>query len=327
MAVGGCRRRSPHSATSGPGEVPAAARRSVGRRPGTDPAAATCVPGCVDGKVEHARQFPATRGPPTRIPWAPRLQPVDVPVYVEQLRRDGERLATVASLTDPGAPVPTCPDWSLRDLVRHVGGVHRWATGFVRGAGRQPPDGDLERFVGGWPQDDKLVEWFADGHRVLVEALDSATADLETWTFLEAPTPLAFWARRQAHETAIHRVDAESAGGDVTGFPSDFAIDGIDELLLRFANRPGRPLPAVETTRSMVVRAKDEPRSWRVTFAPSGFQIEADPIDDDAELLVTGDASELYVLLWNRRDAAGSEMVGETDLVDLWRETVQIRWS
>ena len=252
---------------------------------------------------------------------------MDVPDYVEQLRRDGERLATVASSTDPSAPVPTCPDWSLRDLVHHVGGVHRWATGFVRGAGRQPPDGDLERFVGGWPEDAELVAWFSDGHRALVEALASAPADLETWTFLEAPTPLVFWARRQAHETAIHRVDAERAGGDVTGFPSGFAVDGIDELLLRFANRPGRPLPAVETTRSMVVRAKDEPRSWRVTFASSGFEIEADPIDDDAELLVTGDASELYVLLWNRRDAAGSEMDGEPDLLDLWRETVQIRWS
>jgi MDMPI C-terminal domain. len=77
----------------------------------------------------------------------------------------------------------------------------------------------------------------------------------------------------------------------------------------------------------MVVRARDTPRSWRVTFAPSGFQIEADPIGDDAELLVTGDASELYVLLWNRRDAAGSEMYGEPDLLDLWRETVQISWS
>jgi hypothetical protein len=74
------------------------------------------------------------------------------------------------------------------------------------------------------------------------------------------------------------------------------AVGGIDELLIRFANRPGRTLP-VKTTRSMVVRAKDEPRSWRLTFAPSGFQIEADPIDDDGELLVTGDASELYVLL------------------------------
>jgi uncharacterized protein (TIGR03083 family) len=170
------------------------------------------------------------------------------------------------------------------------------------------------------------VAWFADGHRTLVEALASAPPDLETWTFLEAPTPLAFWARRQAHETAIHRVDAESASGDVTAFPSGFAVDGIDELLLGFANRPGRTLP-VETTRSMVVRAKDEPRSWRVAFAPSGFQIEADPIDDDAELLVTADASELCVLLWNRREAAGSEMDGEPDLLDLWRETAQIRWN
>ncbi len=178
---------------------------------------------------------------------------MDVPEYVEQLRRDGERLATVASFTDPGAPVPTCPDWSLRDLVHHVGGVHRWATGFVRGAGRQPPDGDLERFVGGWPIDSELVVWFADGHRVLAESLASAPADLETWTFLEAPTPLAFWARRQAHETATHRVDAESAGGEVTGFPSGFSVDGIDELLLRFANRPGRTLP-VETMRSMALR-------------------------------------------------------------------------
>ena len=64
-----------------------------------------------------------------------------------------------------------------------------------------------------------------------------------------------------------------------------------------------------------------------MTFATSGFQIEADPIGDDAELLVTGDASDLYVLLWNRRDAARSEMDGEPDLLDLWRETVQIRWS
>ena len=252
---------------------------------------------------------------------------MEVPDYVEQLRRDGERLATVASFADPGAPVPTCPDWSLRDLVHHVGGVHRWATGFVRGAGRQPPDGDLERFVEGWPEDAGLVRGSRTATGASWKRSVSAPADLETWTFLEAPTPLAFWARRQAHETAIHRVDAESTGGDVTGFPTGFAVDGIDELLLRFANRPGRPLPAVETTRSMVVRAKDEPRSWRVTFAPSGFQIEADPIDDDAELLVTDDASELYVLLWNRREVASSEMEGEPDLLDLWRETAKIRWS
>ena len=180
--------------------------------------------------------------------------------------------------------------------------------------------------MGGWPQDADLASWFRDGHRALVEALASAPADLDTWTFLDAPTPLAFWARRQAHETAIHRIDAESAVDDVTGFPSGFAADGIDELLLRFARRSGRTLP-VETARSMAVRATDVSRSWRVTFAPLGFKIQADPIDADVELVVTGNASELYVMLWNRRDTAGLELDDEPDLLDLWREPVRIRWS
>ena len=188
--------------------------------------------------------------------------------------------------------------------------MHRWATGFVQGAGVQPPDGDLERLVGGWPADDGLVAWFRDGHRALVEALSSAPADLDTWTFLDAPTPLAFWARRQAHETAIHRVDAESAAGDATRFPAAFAADGIDELLLRFVSRPGKGLP-VRSQRSMVVRATDVSRSWSVTFAPAGFRIAPDPDDTDADLVVTGDVAGLYVMLWNRRDPSGFELDGE----------------
>src|SRR6266704_1004706 len=27
--------------------------------------------------------------------------------------------------------LPTCPDWAVRDLVGHLGGVHRWAASFV----------------------------------------------------------------------------------------------------------------------------------------------------------------------------------------------------
>jgi uncharacterized protein (TIGR03083 family) len=257
------------------------------------------------------------------IAYAPRM---DVSEHVEQLRRDGGRLADVASSIELEAPVPTCPDWQLRDLVRHVGGVHRWATGFVVGEGHQPPDGDLERLVGGWPDDSDLVAWFRAGHETLAAALAMAPPDLEVWTFLEAPTPLAFWARRQAHETAIHRVDAEGAAGDVTGFPPGFAADGIDELLLRFAGRPGRELP-VDSPRSMVVRARDLPRSWRVTFARSGFQIETDQTDAGAELVVTGDASDLYTMLWNRQGTAALELGGDLALLDLWRETVRIRWS
>jgi uncharacterized protein (TIGR03083 family) len=251
---------------------------------------------------------------------------MEIADLVSQLRADGARLAGVVADTDLDARVPTCPDWELRDLVRHVGGVHRWATGFVRNVDPHPQDGDLEEIVGGWPDDDELVAWFRAGHGDLVAALDAAPSDLETWTFLEAPSPLAFWARRQAHETAIHRVDAESASERVSGFPAAFAADGIDELVLRFASRPGRELP-VDRPRAMVVQAPDADRRWRIGFAPEGFDNETVPTSSDADLTVTGSASDLYLWLWNRRDALGLQAIGDRELLDLWRDAVRIRWS
>ena len=253
---------------------------------------------------------------------------MEVPAYVAQLRHDGERISTL--LTDAGtdldAPVPSCPDWCLRDLVRHLGGVHRWATGFVRADLDQPTGGDLEDVVGGWPTDAELGTWFADGHHALVGAIEEAPADLETWTFLEAPSPLVFWARRQAHETAIHRVDAELALGQATGFRPAFAVDGIDELLLRFLSRPGRELP-VDRQRTMAVRAADADRTWRIALTPGGFVIEPSGDVTGAETDVCGSASDLYVWLWNRSEGAPLDVTGDRELLDVWREAVQIRWS
>ncbi len=248
---------------------------------------------------------------------------MDVPGFIEQLRVDGERLGSLAGTTDPAADVPTCPGWTLADLLHHLGGVHRWATGFVRGAGRQPEDGDLEAFVGGWPPDERLETWFREGHGALVEALASAPADLEAWTFLAAPSPLAFWARRQAHETAIHRIDGESAVGSVTGVPAPFAVDGIDELLLGFASRPRAV--EVDRRRSMTVRATDVDRAWSVRFDTTGLSISK-AADAHADASVRGSAAALYRALWNRgiEDVA---IEGDEDVAAIWAATVRVTWS
>src|ERR1019366_10224384 len=79
--------------------------------------------------------------------------------------------------------------------------------------------------------DGDLFRAYRSAHAVLVEALVAAPPDLRCWTFLPAPSPLAFWARRQAHETTIHRVDAELASGPVAPVTPEFAADGLDELL------------------------------------------------------------------------------------------------
>src|SRR6202044_1362579 len=85
--------------------------------------------------------------------------------------------------------------------------------------------------------DPDLLSWFRAGHAALVETLSGADPAVQCATFMPAPSPLAFWARRQAHETAIHRADAESADGTVPQYPPGFAADGIDELIMGFGQR------------------------------------------------------------------------------------------
>src|SRR5205823_4315658 len=112
-------------------------------------------------------------------------------------------------------------------------------------------------------------------HQRLIATLESADPNVRCWSFLPAPSPLAFWARRQAHETGIHRADAESAGGTVTPFETAFAVDGIEELLFGFLSRPspGEGDGSGEV-RSLHLRATDANASWSVAMGESGIRTE-----------------------------------------------------
>jgi uncharacterized protein (TIGR03083 family) len=247
---------------------------------------------------------------------------VEVAEHIDALRREGALLAAAAERTEPDTAVPTCPGWVVRDLVIHLGGVHRWAASYVRDARPEHVPGLLEALVGDGPDDADLVTWFRQGHGELVEVLTSAPADLECFTFLAAPSPLAMWARRQAHETAIHRVDAEIASGPVTTFPPAFAADGIDELLTAFITRRGRG-PHRDQPATLQVDPSDAPEVWSVTIGPGPVVVTRDA--RDADVTVRGPASDLYQLLCNRRDAGGLAVDGDGALLDHWREAVRIR--
>jgi uncharacterized protein (TIGR03083 family) len=144
----------------------------------------------------------------------------DVPGYVGALRSQGDLLADAAQRAGLAAAVPSCPGWAVRDLLKHTGYVHRWATGFVAEGLTHPVGASEEEILGQGPADDELPGWFRDGHAALVRALGAAAPGLNCWAFLPAPSPLAFWARRQAHETAIHRVDAEQAAARTADQPA-----------------------------------------------------------------------------------------------------------
>ncbi|HEX3334495.1 MAG TPA: maleylpyruvate isomerase family mycothiol-dependent enzyme, partial [Acidimicrobiales bacterium] len=198
---------------------------------------------------------------------------MEVDAHLAALQTEGDRMTAATRAAAPGAAVPTCPDWALRDLVRHVGGVQRWATWYVAEARTEYAPMDLEELAGGWPGDRELADWFAAGHAGLVAALRSAPADLRCWTFLPAPSPRAMWARRQAHETAIHRADTELAAGrraaDLSPFTPAFAGDGVDELLTCFVPRRSTKLRA-ESPATLGVRCVDDDGAWVLSIGPDG---------------------------------------------------------
>ena len=270
--------------------------------------------------------------------------------HIATLDADGTLLAAAAELAGLDAPIPGCPLWKMRELLRHTGYVHRWAAGYITHGYEEEVDRCSEdELLRAGPGDAELLGWFRDGHAGLVRSLRSADPGLSCWSFLDAPSPLAFWARRQAHETAIHRADAQSAAGDVTPFPAAFAADGIDELLVCFASRGGVRGPA----RRLLVRTTDTGDEWlaevgtgisarRVTGGaddtsasskqPTGADgaSAANGVDGagGVDCVAAGTASELYLLLWNRLPDGGSVTVtGDPGVLRSWQDQVQVRWA
>lgn len=212
------------------------------------------------------------------------------------------RYADRAGLT---APVPTCPDWSVRDLVAHQGMVHRWAAALVRGE----RDVDPDSFEAAGRAEPDPLDWLADGAIDLAATLTRAPADARAVVFLrDAPAPREFWARRQCHETTVHAVDALATAlgrrpdPSETWIETDLAVDGIDELLGGFLTRPRSPLRCEEEA-VLVVAPDDAPDFWWVELGPRpAVTTRRTGPRPEGDWELGGSAVDLYLSLWNRTE-------------------------
>ena len=255
------------------------------------------------------------------------MEPAD---HIATIGREARLFAEAATIGGPDVTIPTCPGWVMRDLVRHLSEIHLWAAAHVALRATKMWVDELDELAAYWPDlavfwpdDAELVDHYLATNANLMRELESAPADVEAMTFLPAPSPLAMWARRQAHEISIHRYDAQNASGGVTDFDPEFAADGLDELLLAFAPRV-TAFP-VETVRTMAVSATDTGDHWRVTMSPEGIDTVRGAGPSDA--ILTGRAADLYLTLWNRGDDAAIDVSGDESLVETWHANHRIRWS
>jgi len=238
--------------------------------------------------------------------------------YLDAIRADSDLLVS-AALKGMGAEIPAYPGWTARELVVHTGQVH-WSKGeVVRDRRTENRDSDDVAV----PPDSELIDWFIKGSEMLVDTLAMADPATPVWTWIEDDQTASFWFRRMAHETLIHRVDAEQAHGSVTSTSPELCADGIDEILTRFIGGPPGWASIEEGEGIIELRAFE--RSWfirRDTYSgttPSGRFVEKDwvynPVDPVSEpaTIVSGTAQAMSQWLWGRGSITDLTVMGDAE--------------
>ena len=255
---------------------------------------------------------------------------MEIAEHIDAVHRQGESLADAAERAGLDAAVPPCTPWLVKDLLRHTGYIHRWAARHITECPDQIIEGPSEEeILLGGTDDAGLLAWFRAGHAALVDTLATADPAVECPMFMAAPSPLAFWARRQAHETAIHRADADSASGATPEYEADFAADGIDELIMGFGRRR-KYQPTADGGVRLRVLATDTGDAWLVDVDEGRLQPRRDTEGaEEAGCTVSGPASGLYLYLWNRAKAArvGVTVTGDPGLLSAWQASVRVTWG
>ena len=240
---------------------------------------------------------------------------VDPATHLEHLRTDIERIRAVAgSALD--ATVDACPGWTVADLLTHHAGVFAFATAQLRAE----PGSELASYDPP-PDDVPPLEVFSAAADALVAELVAVDPDEHRPNWAGAPTA-AFWFRRMAQESAIHRWDVQHAAGGAEPIEVALAIDGIDELADRFLPFAGRR-GITGSGETVHLHATDEgvQGEWTLTFTESGVEVER--AHGKGDMAARGPASDLLLFVWNRRPVA-IETFGEPDLLEWWSSRVRI---
>ncbi|MCQ4041470.1 maleylpyruvate isomerase family mycothiol-dependent enzyme [Streptantibioticus rubrisoli] len=255
--------------------------------------------------------------------------PLPYDTYREAVERETLRFAEVVGAADPATVVPSCPDWTLADLTRHVGALQRWFCTLLTQLVQEPPrsrDVDL-----GLPERvEEYADWVAAGVPGVVAVLRATDPHAAMWAWGEDQYA-RFWARRMLFETLVHRVDAERAVGRESDIDPVLAADGVDEFLvnLRYA---GLFAPAVAQLRgtgeTIAFRCADPAGSvseeWRMRLEPTGFHLlpPAGPDEGptEAQAVVRGQAADLLLLLYGRRSYKETAfgISGDLTVLDHW---------
>ena len=231
--------------------------------------------------------------------------------YISALRSNGKAAAQAARDMPMETTVPSCPEWTLRDLAHHLGSHHRWVAGNLD----QPPDGKAFKRRAEPPADEAIPDWLEAGAEMLATKLAATDPAKPCWTWVPFDDSVGFWARRTAHETAMHRWDAQNADGEADAVEPELAADGVDEYLGILGAFQGRRFPAAG---SIHLHSTDTPGEWLVRLDADGIQLTREHAKGD--VAVRGPASDVLLVLMGRKTMVAVDVFGEAPLFERFRK-------
>lgn len=216
------------------------------------------------------------------------------------------------------APVAWCPGWTVRDVLAHVGGLHRWVTGLLAA----PLDQKVSRKVGlPAPVGADIVTWVVDGIEEMAAALEAteSSALVNTWA---GPQEARWWARRQAHENAVHAWDAAAAAGGDHVIDPALAVDGLDEVFDLFVPMIFRAETFAAKGETLHLHATDASGEWLLRFADAGVEVERTHAKGDGA--ARGQAADLLLAVWNRPVLDRIERLGDAELLPRFARAIAV---
>ena len=241
-----------------------------------------------------------------------KAYPLDPSEYLTTITRETNRLADIADNTEILGPIVSCPEWTIENLLYHVGRVQRRVSWRVSGDAQEatiPPE----------PPRSELTTWLRDSGDMLVEAL-KVVGPAQRCATLDGEGVSAFWYRRMAHEIVIHCIDGDLAAGTTPAkLDPFFAGDGLDEIVRLHLPRWAASSAADHVYGNFEFVASDAETTWPIELGRD----EANE-RDHLPTRVTAPANSLLLFFWNRGDAVDFVVEGNDDLIRRWRDVVHM---
>ena len=241
--------------------------------------------------------------------------------YLIHLNADYQLLASAI----PEAPVdvPSCPGWTTKDLAKHMAHVYL-GQAYVVDTGSKAEN---KEHLAPYPRTEDFLEFMSWGFDAITKALDINRPERATWSWHHCDQSVDFWFRRMAHETVIHRIDAEQAVGAVTKIDEALALDGVDEVLDFLPLLGSWPeVPNIDFgIVSIVATTKSGSQVWDLQFTDKAATVyAADLANVAARLVISGDAEAMDLYLWGRIDSSDPRISITGDGEETFKQLMQV---